>query len=153
MERRGPPKDAQTECRLGVSKLTRLFGVLALFRVANTFLVRTAFDPDEYWQGPEVAHRVAFGYGHLTWEWWPENALRGYLHPLLFAPLYKLLALCSLDTPFLVQWSPRILQSLMATLGDVSLYVLATSLAPKDLPDMPGWVLCCAPFSICWGCL
>lgn len=33
----------------------------AVRRVANTFLVQTAFDPDEYWQGPEVAHRIVFG--------------------------------------------------------------------------------------------
>ncbi|KAJ6296068.1 hypothetical protein OIU78_023996 [Salix suchowensis] len=24
---------------------------------------------DEHWQALEVAHRIVFGYGHLTWEW------------------------------------------------------------------------------------
>lgn len=37
--------------------------VLALvaWRLLLSRLVRTAFDPDEYWQGPEVAHRLVFG--------------------------------------------------------------------------------------------
>ena len=40
------------------------FPVLLLFRVANSLCVRTYFTPDEYWQGPEVAHGMVFGYGH-----------------------------------------------------------------------------------------
>jgi phosphatidylinositol glycan class B len=35
------------------------------FRTWNSLFVRTSFNPDEYWQGPEVAHRLVFGYGHL----------------------------------------------------------------------------------------
>jgi phosphatidylinositol glycan class B len=46
-----------------------LFAGLCLFRTLNALLVQTYFNPDEYWQGPEVAHHMAFGYGHLTWEW------------------------------------------------------------------------------------
>lgn len=38
---------------------------LLMLRLLNALLVRTYFNPDEYWQGPEVAHRVAFGYGFL----------------------------------------------------------------------------------------
>ncbi|KAF8653002.1 hypothetical protein HU200_062437 [Digitaria exilis] len=40
----------------------------------------------------------AFGYGHLTWEW--KRGLRSYLHPLIFAALYKILAPLHLDTPW-----------------------------------------------------
>jgi len=36
-----------------------------LFRVVNAAVVCTYFNPDEFWQGPEVAHRLAFGYGYL----------------------------------------------------------------------------------------
>lgn len=36
-------------------------------------------------------------YGHLTWEW--KKGIRSYLHPLLFAALYKVLAFLRLDTP------------------------------------------------------
>ena len=37
-------------------------------------------------------------YGHLTWEW--KKGIRSYLHPMVFASLYKVLALCHLDTPW-----------------------------------------------------
>lgn len=37
-------------------------------------------------------------FGHLTWEW--EKGIRSFLHPLLFALLYKRLALLGLDTPW-----------------------------------------------------
>ncbi|GLD91928.1 hypothetical protein PINS_up000461 [Pythium insidiosum] len=88
------------------------------FRVANALFVRTTFNPDEYWQSAEVAHRMVFGYGHLyvgnqptslvsscnsviteqaafadrTWEWQEDARLRGFAHPAIFVLLYKLLA-------------------------------------------------------------
>lgn len=37
-------------------------------------------------------------YGHLTWEW--KKGIRSYLHPLLFAVLYKVLTLLGLDSPW-----------------------------------------------------
>lgn len=45
---------------------TRAFWAAVLvFRLWNALFVRTAFNPDEYWQSTEVAHRMVFGYGHL----------------------------------------------------------------------------------------
>lgn len=32
-----------------------------IFRVLCVLANRTAFAPDEFWQGPEVAHRLVFG--------------------------------------------------------------------------------------------
>ncbi|AQK67796.1 Alg9-like mannosyltransferase family [Zea mays] len=93
------------------------------FRAANALLVRTYFNPDEHWQCLEVAHRVAFGYGHLTWEW--KRGLRSYLHPLIFAALYKTLALLHLDTPWVMVMAPRLVQSLFAAFGDLYLYKLS----------------------------
>ncbi len=40
---------------------------------------------------------TALTYGYLTWEW--QEAIRGYTHPLIFAALYKLLAVLNLDWP------------------------------------------------------
>ena len=37
-------------------------------------------------------------YGHLTWEW--KKGIRSYLHPVLFAVLYKVLSILGLDTPW-----------------------------------------------------
>lgn len=39
----------------------RLFAALVCFRVVNALLVRTYFNPDEFWQSTEVAHRLVFG--------------------------------------------------------------------------------------------
>lgn len=40
--------------------------------------------PDEYWQGPEISHKMARGYGFETWEWTIADPIRtpvyqGYL--------------------------------------------------------------------------
>lgn len=43
----------------------KLLAVLVVFRVLNALVLRTSFTPDEFWQGPEPAHLLAFGKGHL----------------------------------------------------------------------------------------
>ncbi|KAL4018677.1 hypothetical protein IC575_022294 [Cucumis melo] len=96
------------------------------FRFANAFLLQTYFNPDEHWQALEVAHYITFGYGHLTWEW--KRGIRSYLHPLLFAFLYKVLALLGVDTPLLMIKAPRLLQSIFSAVGDFYLYRLSRAL-------------------------
>ncbi|XP_027331577.1 GPI mannosyltransferase 3 [Abrus precatorius] len=103
--------------------------VLALclaFRMLNSLLVQSYFNPDEHWQGPEVAHRIAFGYGHLTWEW--KHGIRSYLHPMIFVPLYRVLASLHLDTPYIMMRAPRLLQSVFSAVGDLYLYKLSAVL-------------------------
>lgn len=39
----------------------KVFHFCLAFRMLNALLVQTYFNPDEHWQGPEVAHRIAFG--------------------------------------------------------------------------------------------
>ncbi|KAF7838088.1 GPI mannosyltransferase 3 isoform X1 [Senna tora] len=102
----------------------RIFAFCLAFRMLNALLVQTYFNPDEHWQGPEVAHRIAFGYGHLTWEW--KEGIRSYLHPMLFVVLYKILALLRLDGPWFMMKAPRLLQSLFSAVGDLYLYKLST---------------------------
>uniref|UniRef100_A0A0D3EQH2 Mannosyltransferase n=1 Tax=Oryza barthii TaxID=65489 RepID=A0A0D3EQH2_9ORYZ len=81
----------------------RVLALALAFRAANALLVRTYFNPDEHWQCLEVAHRIVFGYGHLTWEW--KRGLRSYLHPFIFAALYKILSLLHLDSPWFMLFS------------------------------------------------
>ncbi|CAO1635987.1 unnamed protein product [Parajaminaea phylloscopi] len=45
--------------------LLGLFG----FHFVLALITRTFFQPDEYWQSLEIAHRLVEGYGYLTWEW------------------------------------------------------------------------------------
>ncbi|KAI4344357.1 hypothetical protein L6164_011591 [Bauhinia variegata] len=101
----------------------RIFVFCLSFRMLNALLVQTYFNPDEHWQGPEVAHRIAFGYGHLTWEW--AEGIRSYLHPMVFVVLYRILALFRLDNPWLMMKAPRLLQSLFSAVGDLYLYKLS----------------------------
>ncbi|KAF4383844.1 hypothetical protein G4B88_016277 [Cannabis sativa] len=101
----------------------RVFAICLAFRFVNALLVQTYFNPDEHWQALEVAHRIAFGYGHLTWEW--KKGIRSYLHPLIFALFYKVLALLGLDTPLFMVKAPRLLQSMFSAVGDLYLYKLS----------------------------
>ena len=115
-----------------------LFSLLFLFRILNVFLIKTFFVPDEFWQGPEVAHRIVFGYGYLTWEW--RKGLRGWTSPLIFATSYKLLALFGMDTPKTLVLAPRIVQSFFASFGDLFLYKLAVK---RFDPQTGKWTLIC----------
>ncbi|XP_035774460.1 GPI mannosyltransferase 3-like [Anopheles albimanus] len=99
----------------------KVFWLFLALRIASVFLVTTFFVPDEYWQSLEVAHRLAFGYGHLTWEW--AAGIRSYLYPALIAGLYKVLAIFSLDTVELLTILPRILQALFSAYADYRFYV------------------------------
>ncbi|KZV18039.1 GPI mannosyltransferase 3-like [Dorcoceras hygrometricum] len=108
------------------SPLNKIFTLCLVLRIINSLLVQTYFNPDEHWQSLEVAHRIAFGYGHLTWEW--RKGLRSYLHPLLFAALYKVLAFLGLDSPWFMTRTPRLLQSIFAAFGDLYLYKLSKNL-------------------------
>lgn len=103
-----------------------IFTLCLAFRIANSLLIQTYFNPDEHWQALEVAHRIVFGYGHLTWEW--RKGIRSYFHPLLFAVLYKVLALFGLDTPWFMAHAPRLLQALFSAVGDLYFYRLSNAI-------------------------
>lgn len=99
---------------------TKLFLLFLTFRFLNAiFLSKTFFQPDEYWQSLEVAHRFVFGYGYLTWEWKSDSVsvqngspsfslenlsfngpIRSFAFPSLFVPVYYLLKVLNLDDTF-----------------------------------------------------
>lgn len=95
-----------------------MFWAFVFIRVLMAFLSWGYFVPDETWQSVEVAHKLVFGNGHLTWEW--EHGLRSYLHPALFAILFKILKFVNLDTPFLVTIGPKILQAILSAICDTT---------------------------------
>jgi len=86
--------------------LASIFLVVLAVRVLNALATRTFFQPDEFWQSLEVAHRSVFGYGYLTWEWRTasdgSSPLRSFAHPLVFVPGYWLLRVLRLDDTFLL---------------------------------------------------
>ena len=113
----------KAETKAETTDLRTVFAACVLFRVVNALCVRTFFSADEYWQSVEVAHKLVFGYGHLTWEW--SHGLRGYLHPLIFAIPYKIAQTIGLDSTAVTVWSPRIVQAVIAAAGDIHVYKLA----------------------------
>jgi phosphatidylinositol glycan class B len=72
-----------------------LFSVV--FRVLVALFTQSYFQPDEYFQALEPAHKYVFGYGHLTWEWVNPEPLRSVLYPALNIPVYWLLKVSGLD--------------------------------------------------------
>ncbi|CAN8299895.1 unnamed protein product [Cochlearia groenlandica] len=116
----------------------RIFVFCLAFRVVNALLIQTYFNPDEHWQSLEVAHRTVFGYGHMTWEW--KRGIRSYLHPMLFAFLYRFLQVTGLDTPYVMRKAPRLMQSVFSALGDLYLYKLADALYGEKVAS---WSLFC----------
>uniref|UniRef100_A0A0A1X6J3 Mannosyltransferase n=1 Tax=Zeugodacus cucurbitae TaxID=28588 RepID=A0A0A1X6J3_ZEUCU len=101
--------------------LLLVFLLILAVRLASVFIVQTYYVPDEYWQSLEVAHKITFGYGYLTWEW--VQGIRSYVYPILIAGVYKLLALLNLDTVQLLIISPRILQALLSAYSDYRFFV------------------------------
>ncbi|XP_031394344.1 GPI mannosyltransferase 3 isoform X2 [Punica granatum] len=117
-EKRPKPQDSHS-----FHSERNVFLLCLAMRAVNSLLVQTYFNPDEHWQALEVAHKIAFGYGHLTWEW--KEGIRSYLHPMVFALLYKVLALLGLDKPWLMVKAPRLLQSFFCAIGDLYLHKLS----------------------------
>lgn len=97
---RAPPEPS------GEVPLAAIFLILLAVRVLNALATRTFFQPDEYWQSLEVAHRSVFGFGYLTWEWRTasdgSSPLRSFAHPLVFVPGYWILRVLRLDDTFLL---------------------------------------------------
>ncbi|KAH9449813.1 hypothetical protein Pst134EB_033048 [Puccinia striiformis f. sp. tritici] len=111
----------------------RLILGIYLFRLLNALSSQTFFQPDEYYQSLEVAHRLVFGYGYQSWEWQPTSdgssgGIRSPLHPFLFVPGYWILRVLGLDHTRLLIIAPKIVQAGIATVTDVATYSLANVL-------------------------
>ncbi|CAG9332841.1 unnamed protein product [Blepharisma stoltei] len=102
-----------------------------LFRLFDSLIVRSYFSPDEYWQSLEVAHKLVFGYGELTWEW-KTSELRSIIHPGIFAIFYYFLKITSLDYPIIVAYLPRIIQGFLLYICDIYVYKIAQHIFGKN---------------------
>lgn len=51
------------------SPALRVYILALVLRLFNAVLSRAFFQPDEYWQALEPAHRWVWGFGWATWEW------------------------------------------------------------------------------------
>ena len=95
------------------------YTALAL-RIISVFVTQTSFVPDEYWQSTEVAHRQAFSYGYLTWEW--KHQIRSYFYPFLFEVYFKILGALSLEFVSVIRIGPHLMQAVLTAFYDVAVY-------------------------------
>ena len=68
----------------------RDIALIIAIRLFFFYLTRNYEYPDEHWQGPEVAHRLYYGYGYLTWEWTLQQPLRNPIYPLILTLGYQI---------------------------------------------------------------
>lgn len=102
----------------------KIFGAVALFRLLNALSIITFFQPDEFYQCLEPAHKLVYGYGYITWEW--HEGLRSSLHPWLYALAYKTLgALLPDHENWVVHFAPKVVGALIAAFGETYLYKFA----------------------------
>ncbi|PWN25469.1 hypothetical protein BDZ90DRAFT_233922 [Jaminaea rosea] len=125
--------------------------LLLAFHLFLALVSRGFFQPDEYWQSLEVAHRIAYGYGYTTWEWkaqgdtasglppsriWEQLAqgpIRSVIHPAFFVPVYWLLQLTGLEDTSLRTTAPRLLQAVLSALASNELFHLARDLGDEHI--------------------
>ncbi|KAK3391764.1 Alg9-like mannosyltransferase family-domain-containing protein [Sordaria brevicollis] len=133
--------------------------LLLVFRFLNAIILRTFFQPDEYFQALEPAWNMAFGDksgAWLTWEW--QYQLRSSLHPAIFGVAYKAAhwILSAIFPPALetaaLEILPKIIQSVFAALGDFYTWRLATSIFgdESNVPWTALWMTVLNPWQ--WYC-
>lgn len=79
--------------RVDTSYNLNIFALLLALRVANALVVKTFFQPDEYFQSLEPAWHIAYGHDSGAWITWVR------LLPMHFSTIYRLV-LCSLSNLF-----------------------------------------------------
>ncbi|KAM0786678.1 hypothetical protein ACM66B_002125 [Microbotryomycetes sp. NB124-2] len=121
--------------------MQKVWIVVGCWRALNALVSRSFFQPDEYWQSLEVAHRIVFGYGFETWEWRTtgdhgvggllqggRGGIRSAVHPMMFVPILWTLELLRLDDTALLTVAPRLLQAIFAVGTDWATYKAADRL-------------------------
>jgi len=99
-----------------------LLAVLIVWRCVWAVLSQTWYVPDETWQSVEVAHKMVWGRGVLTWEW--DKAIRSSIHPSIFITIFKLLSVFHLDFQWLVILLPKLMTGILTAISDYSAYTL-----------------------------
>lgn len=147
-----------------------VFFAMCLFRIANTFLVQSYFDPDEFWQTMEPAYCEAFNGPYdcpgYTWEWkrrpppsaenFVEQSLQGparsYISVLPTYIFFGILKMFELDSYWLVSRGPMLLAAVaVAAPIDLAVWYTARWLRPLQpatkRSNLANWCLFCSLFS------
>lgn len=103
----------------------RSLSAIFVVRFMSVVLTQTYASPDEYWQGPEIAHKLVYGIGRTTWEWWPTSELRSVFHPTLLSFFPAVLKALGLDTWWTVHISFKATHALISATTDWATLLLA----------------------------
>lgn len=103
---------------------------LVIIRIINAFTINTFFQPDEYFQALEPAHKLYYGYGNTTWEW--ARQLRSFNYPFLFYVTYWVndqLGMGDIG----VNLGPKVVQATISAISEYYLYKLSQKLLNEKL--------------------
>ena len=98
-----------------------MFLIFLVLRLLMALLSHETVHQDESMQSVEVAHKLVFGSGHLTWEWLLDAPIRSILYPSVFAFLFQALKVTGMDQPWLIALVPRLFQGMISAVGDCCL--------------------------------
>ncbi|KAI0086193.1 glycosyltransferase family 22 protein [Irpex rosettiformis] len=118
----------------------KLVIIAVSIRVLVALTTQTFFQPDEYYQSLEVAHRLVFGYGHITWEWLTQQPIRSIVYPILNVPVYLALKQLRLDNTRLLIWGPKVLHGVLASLTDIYICKLTRRVAGERYVLIAFWL-------------
>jgi len=154
-----PTEDQRdTSSQIKGRDLILLILVVLAIRLLNIQLIRSYFDPDEFWQTLEPAYCAAYfpqqSCAGLTWEWKrrgpPDSGLiegslwgpaRSYLSVVPTYWYYRVLQWLQLDSTIAVSRGPMYVATLLqAVPTDIAVWYTAHHL-PRRNADTPFWVL------------
>ncbi|OAF70912.1 hypothetical protein A3Q56_01338 [Intoshia linei] len=123
-----------------------IYAKLIIFRLLNSLLIQTSFVPDEHWQSVEVAYKMVYGIGHLTWEW--NQSLRSIIYPGFYALIFGFLKITGLDCNLLMIQLPRIFQSVMTATGDYLLFKYTQKNYSHSIANIALFLQCTSWFTL-----
>jgi phosphatidylinositol glycan class B len=136
--------DSARRVRFGI-----ILVVAALPRIWAAVWDQGIFWPDEIFQTLEQAHRFAFGYGFVPWEF--QDGARSWLFPGVLGLWWKLLALVGVnDAPTLVM-SAKLAMVALALVGLYASMRIAEKLGGAEAAVLCGALAAVFPPSIVYG--
>src|SRR5579862_7987434 len=101
----------------GAARIGAILAIAAVPRIWAAVRDQGIFWPDEIFQSTEQAHRFAFGYGFVSWEF--QEGARSWLFPGLLGLFWKGVAALGFGTAPALMISVKLL---MAALGLAGIY-------------------------------
>ncbi len=118
-------------------------------RVWAAFADQGLFWPDEFYQSIEQAHRFAFGYGLVPWEW--VQGVRSWVYPGFLGLLWKVLAALGATRAETFVISAKLVSVVLAVLGVEASIRLGQRLAGAKAAALAGVLVALFPAMVLFG--